>query len=84
MIKRVNSYKGKKKVFYICQTKNKSMGCSRHSIEEETLKRIVFKEIKKYLELMASYSEVAEYLEQMNVNYEQVVEYDSQIATLQT
>ena len=36
MIKRVNSYKGKKKVFYICQTKNKSMGCSRHSIEEET------------------------------------------------
>ena len=33
---------------------------------------------------MASYSEVAEYLEQMNVNYEQVVEYDSQIATLQT
>lgn len=84
MIKRVNSYKGKKKVFYICQTKNKSMGCSRHSIEEETLKRIAFKEIKKYLELMASYSEVAEYLEQMNVNYEQVVEYDSQIATLQT
>lgn len=83
MIKRVNSYKGKKKVFYICQTKNKSMGCSRHSIEEDTLKKIVFKEIQKHLELMASYSEIAEYLEQMNVNYEQVVEYDSQIATLQ-
>ena len=84
MVKRVNSYKGAKKVFYICQTKNKSMGCSRHSIEEELLKRIVFKEIKKYLELMASYSEAARYLEQMNVNYEQVVEYDSQIAALQS
>ncbi len=84
MVKRVNSYKGAKKVFYICQTKNKSMGCSRHSIEEELLKRIVFKEIKKYLELMASYSEAARYLEQMNVNYEQVATYDSQIAALQS
>lgn len=83
MVKRVNSYKGTKKVFYICQTKNKSMGCSRHSIEEGLLKRIVFKEIKKYLELMASYEETARYLEQMNVNYEQVAEYDSQIASLQ-
>lgn len=83
MVKRINSYKGTKKVFYICQTKNKSMGCSRHSIEEGLLKRIVFKEIKKYLELMASYEETARYLEQMNVNYDQVVEYDSQIASLQ-
>lgn len=83
MVKRVNSYKGTKKVFYICQTKNKSKGCSRHSIEEGLLKRIVFKEIKKYLELMASYEETTRYLEQMNVNYEQVVEYDSQIASLQ-
>lgn len=83
MVKRVNSYKGTKKVFYICQTKNKSMECSRHSIEAEMLKRIVFKEIKKYLELMASYEETARYLEQINVNYEQVVEYDSQIASLE-
>ena len=83
MVKRVNSYKGTKKVFYICQTKNKSMGCSRHSIEEGLLKRIVFKEIKKYLELMASYEETTRYLEQMNVNYEQVAAYDSQIASLQ-
>ena len=83
MVKRVNSYKGTKKVFYICQTKNKSKGCSRHSIEEGLLKRIVFKEIKKYLELMASYEETTRYLEQMNVNYEQVAAYDSQIASLQ-
>lgn len=83
MVKRVNSYKGTKKVFYICQTKNKSKGCSRHSIEEGLLKKIVFKEIKKYLELMASYEETTRYLEQMNVNYEQVAAYDLQIASLQ-
>lgn len=84
MIKRVNSYKGRKKVYYICQTKNKSMGCSRHSVEEETLKKIVLKEIQKYLGLMASYPEAASYLEQMNINEEQVVAtYNSQIAKLQ-
>lgn len=84
MVKRVNSYKETKKVFYICQTKNKSKGCSRHSIGEELLKRIVFKEIKKYLELMASYEETARYLERLNVNYEQVATYDLQIASLQS
>lgn len=82
MIKRVNTYKGNKKVFYICQTKNKSQGCSRHSIEEEQLKRIVLSEIKTFLNLMCSYGDVVEYMDEINVNYEQVVEYDSQIANL--
>lgn len=83
MIKRVNAYKGKKKVYYICQTKNKSMGCSRHSIEEETLKRIVLKEICNYLERMVSYPAIAAYLEQLEVSYEQAAVYDLQIAKLQ-
>lgn len=48
MIKRVNTYRGRKKVFYICQTKNKSLGCSRHSISEEVLQRIVCKEIQAW------------------------------------
>lgn len=82
MIKRVNSYKGNKKVFYICQTKNKSLGCSRHSIEEEQLKRIVFSEIKTFLDMMCTYSDVVDYMNEINVNYEQVIEYDSQIANL--
>jgi len=82
MIKRVNVYKGKKKVFYICQTKNRSLGCSRHSMEEELLIRIVFKEIKTWIDLMVSYSDVMDLLNKMNVNYEQVIEYDAQIGTL--
>lgn len=82
MIRRVNHYKGREKVFYICQTKNRSLGCSRHSIREEQLKQIVFKEIRVWLELMASYSGILEYLEELNINYDQVVEYDSQIGAL--
>lgn len=82
MIKRVNTYKGKKKVFYICQTKNKSLGCSRHSIEEDVLKEILLKEIKTWIDLMTSYSEIMDVMDKMNINYKQVVEYDSQIGVL--
>ena len=82
MIKRVNAYKGKKKVFYICQTKNKSRGCSRHSIEEEKLKTIIFSEISKVLDLMQDTQKVIDYLQRMDICYEQVIEYDIQISKL--
>ena len=48
MVRRVNRYKGKEKVYYICSTKNRGEGCSRHSIEEEVLKELVEKTVKKY------------------------------------
>lgn len=51
MVKRVNTYRGRNTVFYICQTKNKSLGCSRHSIPEEVLKRIILSEIQVALNL---------------------------------
>lgn len=82
MIKRVNTYKGKKKIFYICQTKNKSLGCTRHSIEEDVLKKILLGEIKTWIDLMASYAEIMDVMDEMNISYEQVVEYDSQIGIL--
>ncbi|MDE5780229.1 MAG: recombinase family protein [Lachnospiraceae bacterium] len=82
MVKRINNYKGNKKVFYICQTKNRSLGCSRHSIKEDVLKSILLKEIKLWLDLMASYSDVMDMITKMNIDYEQVVEYNTQIGTL--
>ena len=83
MIKRVNAYKGKKKVFYICQTKNKSLGCSRHSIPEEELKRVLIKEIRLWSNLMASYSEIMDAMDTANVDSRQVVKYNAQIDILQ-
>lgn len=35
MVRRMVRYRGKEKVYYICSTKNRGDGCSRHSIEEE-------------------------------------------------
>lgn len=83
MIRRVNKYKETERVFYICQTKNKSQGCSRHSILEETLKEIVLKEIKFYTSIFMDYQKVIEELKNMEVSYEQVVGYDTQIAQMQ-
>ena len=83
MIRRVNQYKGKKKAFYICQTKNKGGDCTRHSIPEEVLKRIVLKEIQAYTALFVDYQMIMEELCEMKVSYDQVIGYDTQISKLQ-
>ena len=83
MIRRVNRYKGKEKAFYICQTKNKGGDCTRHSIPEEVLKKIVLKEIQTYTALFVDYEMIMEELQQMEVSYDQVISYDTQIAKLQ-
>lgn len=48
LIRRINRYKGKEKVFYICSTKNKGLGCSRHSIEEHVLQDYLDEIIKHF------------------------------------
>ena len=83
MIRRVNQYKGKKKAFYICQTKNKGGDCTRHSVPEEVLKRIVLKEIQAYTALFVDYQMIMEELCEMQVSYDQVIGYDTQISKLQ-
>ena len=41
MIRRVNRYKGKETVSFICSTKNRNGACSRHTIAEKDLNRLV-------------------------------------------
>lgn len=83
MVKRVNNYKGQKRVYYICQTKNKSQGCSRHSILEDDLKDIVLSEIKIWVNLMISYSEIIESIQGEVPDCEQLIVQDAQIEALQ-
>lgn len=83
MVKRVNNYKGRKRVYYICQTKNKSQGCSRHSILEDDLKDVVLREIKVWVNLMISYSEIMETIQGEIPNCEQLIVQDAQIKALQ-
>ena len=84
MIRRVNRYKDREKAFYICQSKNKGGACTRHSVSEEVLKKIVLKEIQIYTALFADYERIMDELRKMRIDYEQVVHYDMQIAKLQS
>lgn len=49
MIRRINRYKDKEKVYYICSTKNRTEGCSRHGVEEKKLKYLVLESIRQYV-----------------------------------
>ena len=57
--------------------------CTRHSIPEEVLKRIVLKEIQAYTALLVDYQMIMEELCEMKVSYDQVIGYDTQISKLQ-
>ena len=63
--------------------KNKGGDCTRHSIPEEVLKRIVLKEIQAYTALFVDYQMIMEELCEMKVSYDQVIGYDTQISKLQ-
>ncbi len=48
MVRRTNQNKKGTKVYYICSTKNRGEGCSRHSIEETVLTGLAGYVVKKY------------------------------------
>ena len=48
MIRRTVKYKDSCRVYYICSTKNRGEGCSRHSIEENVLKDLVGTAVRRY------------------------------------
>ena len=82
MIRRVNRYKGKTKVYYICSTKNRGEGCSRHSIEEETLKAVVGETIRKYANAFLEEKELFDATKSLETNFDAVTQYDKEIERL--
>lgn len=82
MVRRVNRYKDTQKVYYICSTKNRGEGCSRHSMEEEILKQIVAEFVKSYANCFLKEKELFEKAAKMETNFETIVQYDTEIARL--
>lgn len=82
MIRRVNRYKGKETVSFICSTKNKSGECTRHTISEETLNHLVLTGLKNQVSLFLDKSRVLSSIEQMEVNFEEVVAFDKETRRL--
>lgn len=82
MIRRVNRYKNKEKVYYICSTKNRGEGCSRHSIEEEKLKELLTESIQRYANCFLEEKRISEKALEIETNFESIVRYDTEIARL--
>lgn len=82
MIRRVDRYKGKESVSFICSTKNKSGKCTRHNISEEDLNKLVLAGLRQQIALFMNKSHVLSHLEQMEINFKEVAAFDREIEIL--
>ena len=82
MIRRVNRYKGKQKIYYICSTKNRGEGCTRHSIREDALVSLVMAAVKKYANCFLEEKILFEKSLELEANFESIVHYDREIERL--
>lgn len=82
MVRRVIRYKDTAKVYYICSTKNRGEGCSRHSIEESALKEIVCESARKFANSFLKEKELFDRAMQYETNFEAVARYDKEIERL--
>lgn len=72
MVRRIIRYKDKSKVYYICSTKNRGEGCSRHSMEENDLKEIVEAVLKKYVNSFLEQERLFKQVREGEINLEAV------------
>lgn len=80
MIRRVNRYKNAQKVYYICSTKNRGEGCTRHSIPEEALKQLVLEMVTKFANCFLQEKQLLEKALNMETNLEAMVCHDTEAA----
>ncbi len=82
MIRRLSYYKDTTKAYYICSTKNRGDGCSRHSIEEHVLKEIVFQSIRTFANSFLKEKELFNRAMQYETNFDGILRYDKEIGRL--
>ena len=82
MIRRVNRNKGTEKVYFICPTRNKGLGCTRLSIPEEKLKRLVLAGLQQQLALFLDKGHVFTQIETMEVQFDEVAAFNKEIRKL--
>jgi len=79
MVRRKNTYKDTSYVYYICSSYNKGKGCTRHSIEENTVKEIVLDSIRRHVEQMVELDRILQMMDSMEVKCEDVIANDREI-----
>lgn len=64
MTRRVNRYKGNEKVCFICASRNKGRGCTRHQIPEEALREAVLAGLGLLTAVGADWKKIADFVDQ--------------------
>lgn len=82
MVRRVNHYKGTEKVYYICSTKNRGEGCSRHSTPETALKELVGTAIRQYANDFLEQERLFTQAKECEANLQAVIYYNKEITRL--
>ena len=82
MVRRVNRYKGTERVYYICSTKNRGEGCSRHSIEETVLKELTGTAIRRYANDFLEQEQLFAQAKKREANLQAVIDYNKEISRL--
>lgn len=83
MIRRINTYKGKKTVFYICSSYNKKKNqCSRHSIREDVLIKLVKDSLKMYCEMTDAIKDAVDYIKNNCIETDVLIHNDELILEL--
>ncbi len=82
MVRRVVKYKGKEKVYYICSTKNRGDGCSRHSIEEDVLKMLVENTVRRHANAFLEEKRLFDSAKAQEADFGAVTGYDREIRRL--
>lgn len=83
MIRRVYKNKAGDKAVFICKTKNAGKGCSRHAITEKELNKVVLEALQVFVEGYIEYNQVLKRVEKMNVTFDRIIDYDTELKRLQ-
>ena len=82
MIRRMNRYQGTERISYICSTRNRSEGCSRHCISEVDLKKVVLQIIRLQAALFLDESGQMKNLRKERMRLENVAGFEREMIRL--
>lgn len=82
MVRRISRYKDTSRVYYICSTKNRGEGCSRHSIEEKILAELVEISVCKYVNAFLQQEKLFQKARMQEKNMESVIKCQKEMARL--
>lgn len=82
MTRRIVRHGSSTRVYYICSNYNKNKKCSRHSIPEEDLDRLVLYGIKSRIGIILDQMAVVAGVKNLDMRYDDIVAFDKEIVDL--